>query len=240
MVPFTLSSQSTNVLVGAPNAPRSKEILTGDVVAAQIEKPMHTTTSRKRRRVRFEEDPATRQVKQRVVQVQSKKDLSVEEKTELWVQQSDIRASFETMKASVEDCRGQHSTNFALYEETLAETYLACINHTKDTTDCLPAHLTSYHMVVLGTSRGIESYTMPALARDRGRRRLESIQSIVQLHKSIAKSLDPSELVGQVAGALSRPSRTFARALGVADAAAAFQAYAGLEEPQQEKRNVRK
>jgi hypothetical protein len=187
---------------------------------------------RKRRRVAFEEDPFTRQVKLHVLEVESSRSMTAEEKAELWFQkESEELSALASMSSTVADSQLEDSKNsFAVYMEVLARTYLACCedNNGSDV-DNSTLLLEPEHMAVLGIchgdTRGLEGCTLPAVAGDRIRRRIETVRSIVLLHqglKLVGNCEQISEIVKNLSQQLSLPSRRFAEALGFADATSAF------------------
>jgi hypothetical protein len=193
-----------------------------------------TAFSRKRS-IRFEEDSSTCQVKRRVIEVESVRSMSTEEKSKLWFQRSEENSARASMASVVSDCQRDDNVNFPVYAEALAETYLACcVDWDVDgDTGSSFLKLDPKSIVLLGmnhgAARGLEIYTLPPMTEDRVRRRLECVHSVIQLYqglKLIGCCETASEIVADYSEALSISSRRFARALGVADATAALFEYA--------------
>jgi hypothetical protein len=194
-----------------------------------------------KRRVRFDEDSSTFQVKRRVIEVESARSMTLEEKSELWYQRSEEWKRRASMASAVTGCQDDN-VNFTIYAETLAETYLACcVDHDDDTsvtdtgngssgtgTGNSALHLDPERVLVLsmnhGDARGLEAHTLPLVTEDRVRRRLENVDNVIRLHQGL-KLMDcqaSSMIVGDYSAALSITSRRFARAMGAADATAAL------------------
>jgi hypothetical protein len=194
-----------------------------------------TTAFSRKRSIRFEEDSSTCQVKRRVIEVESVRSMSAEEKSKLWFQRSEENSARASMVSVVSDCQRDDNVNFPAYAEALAEMYLACcVDGDGDgNTDSSFLRLDPESVVLLsmnhGDARGLETYTLPPMTEDRVRRRLECVHSVIQLYrglKLIGCCETASEIVANYSEALSISSRRFARALGVADATAALFEYA--------------
>lgn len=195
-----------------------------------------TVTAFSRKRIiRFEEDSSTCQVKRRVIEVESVRSMSAEEKSKLWFQRWEENSARASMASVVSDCQRDGNVNFPAYAEALAKTYLACCvdGDVDGDTGISFLKLDPKSVVLLGMNhgdaRGLEIYTLPPMTEDRVRRRLECVHSVIQLYqglKLIGCCETASEIVADYSGALSISSRRFARALGVADATAALFEYA--------------
>jgi hypothetical protein len=199
-----------------------------------------TTPFSRKRSIRFEEDSSTCQVKRRVIEVESLLSMSAEEKSKLWYQRSEENSVRASMASVVSECQRDDNLNFPAYVETLAETYLACCvdggvdGGVDGDIGSSILKLDPESIVLLGMNhgdaRGLETYTALALmTEDRVRRRLECVHNVIQLYqglKLIGRCETTSEIVADYSAALSISSRRFARALGVADATAAFFEYA--------------
>jgi hypothetical protein len=195
----------------------------------------NTTVSSRKRSVRFEEDSSTCQVKRRVIEVESMRSMSAEEKSKLWFQRSEEDSARASMASVVSDCQRDDNVNFLTYAETLAETYLACCvdGDVDGDTGSSFLKLDPESVVLLGMNhgdaRGLEAYTLPLMTEDRVWRRLECVHNVIQLYqglKLMGRCETTSEIVADYSAALSVSSRRFARALGVADATAALYEYA--------------
>jgi hypothetical protein len=198
----------------------------------------HSGTSNafsRKRSIRFEEDSSTYQVKRRVAEVESMWSMSAEEKSKLWFQRSEEYSARASMASVVRDCQRDDNVTFRAYAEALAGTYLACCvdGDADGDTGSSFLKLDPESVVLLGmnhgNARGLETHTLPPMAEDRARRRLECVHSVIQLYqglKLIGCCETASEIVADYSGALSISSRRFARALGVADATAALFEYA--------------
>lgn len=189
----------------------------------------------RRRRVRFDEDPSTRRVRRKVIEVESASDLTPQEKSQLWFQRSEVRTALAAMASALSNAQLQRDANFSVYVDTLTETYLECCASTS-TGSAQQVGNSAYQMgrmAILGAcdtnTRGLETHTLPLVAADRLWRRSESSRNIIQLHQGLGifgQRQEVAEIVKDYAVALSLPSQRFAQALGVADATAALLVHA--------------
>jgi hypothetical protein len=229
------SSMSRSRLAGKhPRGPLRESQLHLPHTLSSIMKPLlltgHSNTSpafSRKRSVRFEEDSSTCQV----IEVESVRSMSAEEKSKLWFQRSEENSARASMASIVSDCQRDNNVNFPAYAETLAETYLACCVDGDTGSSFLKLDPESVLLLGMnhGDARGLETYTVPLMTEDRIRRRLECVHSVIQLYqglKLIGCCETACDIVADYASALSISSRRFARALGVADATAALFEYA--------------
>jgi hypothetical protein len=183
----------------------------------------------KRKRVRFEEDHETREVKRRIVDLPHlpSSHLTKSEKSELWMTPSEYD---ETLKAVINDVvaakgiQNQDASNqvsFAsCYHEAMARTYSLC---------CSPAVQGSIALenvallsLLDSSFRGLENHTLPRNMRhDRKIRKAKAVSRVLELQGELRVAGNPREDAWEclrlVSEFFSEPSRKFARALGEID-----------------------
>jgi hypothetical protein len=178
----------------------------------------------KRKRVRFDEESETRQVKQRIVDLPTlpSSQLSKAEKSELWLQRADYEASLTAALKDVVMAKSS-SIEFPLctrYADAVAETYtLCCAPDAKTTISIENVALLS---LVDSSCRGLESHTLPRQLRvDRKIRKAKAVKRVLELQSELRVSGNPdedaTECLRLVSEFFSEPSRKFARALGEID-----------------------
>jgi hypothetical protein len=177
--------------------------------------PVALKRKRSRRTVRFEEDD-DRQVKRRVVRVESV--LNLADKSDLWVQPEEVTETMRSVREENQAFR-MDSGAYEAYVDALADAYCICCS--EDNTGSA-AVVSPAHVALLGLARGTEPCSLPELAVARGERRRNGIQSIVQLDALLRNDSQRDVLLAAVAENLSGSAKRFAQVLGVADATASF------------------
>lgn len=182
----------------------------------------NTNNENKRKRVRFEEDASTQEVKKRVFElpVPSSSKMDTNEKSLLWLQKSDYEA---TMTSALNDVvaaktrsQSQLSSN---YVEAISDTYAVC---------CVPGGKSSFSVdniamlsLLDSTCRGLENHTLPRDMRvERKNRKVEVVKKVLEVQQELKKMSgceDTAEYLRWVSEYFSTPSRKFARALGEID-----------------------
>jgi hypothetical protein len=191
------------------------------------------TSCCRRKRVRFEEDTETRQVKLRVMEISLPKSslLTAEEKTFFWMQLEDHRATLADVMALMHDChhepnrtadtRGSsdddpNQVSFAQYAEALALTFTLC-----DTPPIIAEEedpegpswnirdSRSVGQLALWASyhtptRGVESKILPGLNQERQLRRSRTIQGVLEAQKQLRTKQAALDETMATLGAVSR------------------------------------
>jgi hypothetical protein len=189
--------------------------------------------SSRRKRVRFEEDTETRQVKRRVMEISLPKSslLTTEEKTYYWMQLEDHRETLQDVMALMHDCHHEQSStaangtdpnqvSFAQYAEALALTFTLCDTPPIIADDHEDAKETdgpswnirdsrSVGQLALWASyhtptRGVESKILPGLNQERQLRRSRTIQGVLEAQKQLKSKQAAFEETMATLGAVSR------------------------------------
>jgi hypothetical protein len=177
--------------------------------------PVALNRKRSRRTVRFEEGD-DRQVKRRVVRVESV--LNLADKSDLWVQPEEVTETMRSVRQENQAFRVD-SAAFEAYVDALADAYCVCCS--EDNTGSAKV-VSPAHVALLGLARGTEPCSLPELAVARGERRRNGIQSVVQLDALLRNDSQRDVLLAAVAENLSCSAKRFAQVLGVADATASL------------------
>ena len=202
--------------------------------------------SRKRQRVQFESDSDQRLIT-RVCEVESSANFPIHVKAQLWVQSKELEALVSsiqteflqstTSNSNVDEYDGSNvrwNPERPIYGEALCATYFACCEDTTESEGRVPVSLSPGYVELLGkgrgNNRGLESFAFPTLSTIRSQKRRENVKNVVSLCRilrrgntdSASAAVDHSTVLGSVAQDLSRPSRKFAHAMGLADALAIF------------------
>lgn len=210
---------------------------------------------RSRKRVQFEEEEAPKPVKKQMIDSSfslslSSSEWSEPEREKSWYTKSDFRAGLKnTERLAIEfvqsanvPCRYE-----AKYSDVLTTTYAACC---LEESDCCPVSEELAHGLAVvtaagdwcrigETNRGLERITVPAYGSETLRRRKLAIGSVVSAQMSLAGQLTPdenSECLRIISESQTRPSRNFAKSLGVVDAMSAlveYQTCLGNDTPQE-------
>lgn len=199
----------------------------------------HPCVSRKRTRVCFQSAPepvkstyASFKIEPKVHYIESLVNLPQEQKNALWVQDTDIHECMNTIRKTCQNERKNSAATCSTYGKTLTDVYIACCNDSKGKDEEIPHSIASNELEVLGTgSRGLECCVVPELSAKRSQLRKKNIRGVLAIHHR----LRPVRILGgddvanamlrSVAERLSRPSRKFARALGIGDSLAALIEY---------------
>lgn len=210
--------------------------------------PSTTTTTTKKRGVRFLEDNTPcRRVKRCVVElndVPTSSDMTEEERAARWRRRSDHIDTFHDVEQIVLQCQQEDEEkpdaylNFAKHFATaynLCHAESDCDNNDgEEDIDEANAQrgLPLDHMILRGDShtctRGLEVKIMPGLGAHRVQKKQEFVRGLlsVQSHLKAIGAANASEGLAAVSKCLSAPSRRFARALGVVDGTLALLEYA--------------
>jgi hypothetical protein len=185
------------------------------------------------KRVRFEEDTETRQVKRRVMEISLPKSslLTAEEKTWYWMQHEDHRETLQDVMTLMHDCHHeQNSTvgngsdpnqvSFAQYAEALALTFTLCdtppsiandLDDDKDTDgpswnirDSRSVGQLALWASYHTPTRGVESKILPGLNQERQLRRSRTIQGVLEAQKQLKINQAALDEIIATLGAVSR------------------------------------
>lgn len=221
-----------------------------------------------RKRVRFEEDHETRQVKRRVQEISLPKSslLTTDEKTLYWMQPEDHRYTLHDVMSLMHDChhapdnetsscpaKDPNQVPFSQYAEALALTFSLCDTPpvcTEDDEDDEPPlwnirDSQSVGQLALWAShhtptRGVESKILPGLHQERQLRRGRAIQAVLEAQKQLNSA--PVEEKISTLGALSRAfthsAKQFATALAVVDGRQAYLEYTKYVKEQEDCNNT--
>jgi hypothetical protein len=180
----------------------------------------------KRKRVRWEEDTETRDVKRRVMDLSHlpSSQLSKCEKGDLWLTKQDYEESLATVLEDVVAAKYSgggcvHSVQ-SCYTQAMAQTYSLCCS--PDSQNSIPIENAALLSLLDSSFRGLESHTLPREMReDRRTRKIKTVKRVLELQGDLRVAGNPnedaSECLRLVSEYFSEPSRKFARALGEID-----------------------
>ena len=210
------------------------EIVTATSTCADTNK-LSNGSKNKRKRVQWEEEPETKDVKRRFVNLPHlpSSQLSKCEKVDLWMQKDDYE---QTLTAALSDVvaaktsalppsgdNGINDKNLPIgsyYSEAMAQTYsLCCSPNAKSSIALENVALLS---LLDSSYRGLESHTLPRAMRvDRKLRKAKTVSRVLELQSELRVAGNPdedaTECLRLVSEYFSEPSRKFARALGEID-----------------------
>jgi hypothetical protein len=201
-----------------------------DLSSSSMEPNHHNQIAGKRKRVRFEEDHETRQVKRGVVDLSHlpSSQLTKSEKSELWMSPSEYD---ETLRAVINDVvtakelqtqtNDNQQVSFAsCYSEAMARTYSLCCS--PNVQGSIALENVALLSLLDSSFRGLESHTLPREMRhDRKIRKAKTVSRVLELQGALRVAGNPREDAWEclrlVSEFFSEPSRKFARALGEID-----------------------
>lgn len=198
----------------------------------------------KKRVVRFADVDGCRPAKRRLVVRDDGSTASFmtdKERVQRWRQQNDVRETVHDVSQIIQTCNASGNSQEDSYKdfaEAVAKAYNLCYEETLPASpDCndevkLP-RLPLHEMIVWGfphtASRGLESRTIPGLGGHRLQKRRELIRGVLGVQRELCSmEVSPSDIaeaLGAVSEVLSKPSKLFARAMGVVDGTSALLEY---------------
>ena len=186
----------------------------------------------KRKRVQWEEDGETRDVKRRVMDLPHlpSSQLSKCERGELWLSKQDYE---DTLTAVLQDVIAAktntvlpdgsnidtHAAN-TYYTEAMAQTYSLCCS--PDVQSSISLENVALLSLLDSSFRGLENHTLPREMRaDRKIRKAKTVSRVLELQGELRVAGNPdedaTECLRLVSEYFSEPARKFARALGEID-----------------------
>ncbi|CAB9498674.1 expressed unknown protein [Seminavis robusta] len=180
----------------------------------------------KRKRVHFEEDNETRDVKRRVADLPHlpSSQLSKCERSELWMTQADYEATLRAVLNDVVAVKDSHENDQvsvgSCYTEAMAQTYSLCCS--PDVKGTIALENVALLSLLDSSFRGLENHTLPKEMRtDRKIRKAKTVSRVLELQGELRVAGNPkedaTECLRLVSEYFSEPSRKFARALGEID-----------------------
>ena len=149
----------------------------------------------------------------------------------MWYNGKELQDLKEDAYLLIQDVRSkQDPTNRIAFSAVIKRSYDACMNNSVPTSSDM--RLLVRWNKVCPTRRGLERFYIPALGEHVKERRLKAIQAILEIQRRSSRMTPEqrAERLNKAAVKLSKASTTFARVMGIADAAVAKEAETRLDD----------